>query len=140
MGLSILTSGLAFVGAANATDLIINGSFEEGPSVGWNGYFKLYNHSSHYFTGDPIPAEEDPGLKHSWRHGSAEGRYNSPCTQTVNLTDVVSAGDIDTGHGLFAFSAWLSSYGNPSENPEQPYLTLDFFNEGGGKEIGRAHV
>ena len=28
LGLSILAGGLSFVGAANATDLIVNGSFE----------------------------------------------------------------------------------------------------------------
>src|SRR5436190_23900200 len=34
MGLSILAGGLAFVGSANAVDLIVNGSFEDGQNVG----------------------------------------------------------------------------------------------------------
>src|ERR1043165_3911147 len=97
MGLSIITSGLAFVGAANATDLIVNGSFEDPPDVGWVGYFKTYNFSAAYYSGPPIPAAEDPGLLYSWRHGSAEGVYTEPCIQTVDLTSEVSPTDIDAG-------------------------------------------
>src|SRR6185312_8332079 len=44
------------------------------------------------------------------------------------LTNVVSTANIDAGVGQFAFSSWLSSYGNPGSNPEQPYLTLIFRN------------
>ena len=129
MGLSILTSGLAFVGAANATDLIVNGSFEDAPGVGWTGHFKTYNYTPAYFTGPPIPATEDPGTRYSWQHGSASGVYTLPCPQTVDLTAGVGISDIDAGKGQFTFSAWLASYGQPSANPEMPYLTLNFFDD-----------
>lgn len=129
MGLSIITSGLAFVGAANATDLIVNGSFEEGSDVGWVGYFKTYNHTDAYYTGPDIPESENPGVRYSWRHASAENLWNTPITQTVDLTAEVSGADIDAGMGQFTFSAWLASYGKPSSNPEMPYLTLQFLNE-----------
>ncbi len=36
LGLSILAGGLSFVGAANATDLIVNGSFELPSDGSWN--------------------------------------------------------------------------------------------------------
>jgi hypothetical protein len=127
MGLSILTGGLAFVGAANATDLIVNGSFEEDPSIGWTGYFKTYNYSAAYFTGPPIPEAEEPGSLYSWRHGLAEGNYTGPATQTVDLTLGASASEIDSGLGQFSFSTWLASYGQPGSNPDAPYLTLQFF-------------
>jgi hypothetical protein len=55
MGMSILAGGLAFVGTANATDLIVNGSFED-PSAGWIGTFGTYNFSAAYFSGPAIPA------------------------------------------------------------------------------------
>src|SRR5688572_13372339 len=66
MGLSILTSGLTFVGSAGAVDLIINGSFEEEGRVpsgsvltGWTGFMGTYNHSGEvYYAGPPIPASE----------------------------------------------------------------------------------
>lgn len=129
MGLSIIASGLAFVGAANATDLIVNGSFEDGADVGWVGYFKTYNHTDVYYTGPAIPESENPGLVYSWRHASAVNLWNTPITQTVDLTAEVSASDIDAGMGQFTFSAWLASYGQPSSNPEMPYLTLQFLDE-----------
>jgi hypothetical protein len=125
-GLSILASGLAFVGAAHATDLIVNGSFEDGPDVGWVGYFKTYNFTQAYFTGPPIPESENPGLIYSWRHGTAEGQYAGPCIQTVDLTAAVAADDIDAGSAQYTFSAWLASYGQPGSNPEMPYLTVQF--------------
>ncbi|MBI1839952.1 MAG: hypothetical protein HYR88_03755 [Verrucomicrobia bacterium] len=129
MGLSIITSGLAFVGAANATDLIVNGSFEDAPGVGWTGYFKTYNYTQAYFTGPPIPATEDPGVRYSWRHGVAEGNYGGPCPQVVDLTAAVAIADIDGGKGQYTFSCWLASYGQPSSNPEMPYLTAQFFDD-----------
>lgn len=126
MGLSIITSGLAFVGSANAIDLIVNGSFESPPDVGWTGYFKTYNFSDVYFTGPVIPESEKAGNRYSWRHGVAEGEYNGPCTQTVDLTIGASGADIDAGKAQYAFSTWLASYGRPEQNPDQPYLTLQF--------------
>src|SRR5437867_4966386 len=106
MGLSILAGGLAFVGSANAVDLIVNGSFESGPGVGWVGYFQTYNYSAAYYSGPPIPASEDPGDNYSWRHGIANFDYSGPLTQQVNLAPTVSETDIDAGRGTYTFSAW----------------------------------
>ena len=135
-GLAILAGGLAFVGSANAVDLIINGSFEDPVGVGWIGHFKTYNFNDAYFTGPPIPATENPGAVHSWQHGVADGDYTGPCYQIVDLTQAAAPEDIDSGFGQYTFSAWLASYGQPSSNPEQPYLTLQFFDETGVTQLG----
>jgi hypothetical protein len=136
LGLSILTGGLAFVGSANAVDLILNGSFEmegrvNGGSVltGWTGFMGTYSHSTEaYYAGPPIPASENPGDLYSWQHRAVSGA-NGPAgvpqvTQFVDLTTAVASADIDAGRGQYVFSSWLASY---TQNPEQPYLTLEFF-------------
>ncbi len=99
LGLSILAGGLSFVGAANATDLIVNGSFElpsdgswnwapEGHCGDWSGNictggsstcadaigwqcFAQYNFSQTYYDGPPIPASENPGNFYSFRQATA---------------------------------------------------------------------
>jgi hypothetical protein len=144
LGLSILAGGLAFVGSANAVDLIQNGSFEiEGrvPSgsvlTGWSGFMGTYNHSGEaYYFGPGIPDSENPGAVYSWQHRAVAG-VNGPAgvaqvTQTVDLTTAVTAADIDAGRGRYTFSAWLASY---TDNPEQPYLTVQFFN-GSSTQMG----
>jgi hypothetical protein len=54
----------------------------------------------------------------------------------VNLTAGASAANIDASRGQYTFSAWLASY---TENPEQPYLTVQFLdantNQVGGTVI-----
>jgi Immunoglobulin domain len=126
MGMSILAGGLAFVGTANATDLIVNGSFEDPPGVGWVGSFGTYNYSAAYFSGPPIPDSENPGSNYSWRQGTADGNFSVPCIQTVDLTVEVPPQEIDAGMGQYTFSAWLASY---TANPEQPYLTVQFLDQ-----------
>ncbi len=98
LGLSILAGGLSFVGAANATDLIVNGSFEvpgggaygayygahcggfsgnlvrAGASscsgaIGWQS-FGFYNFSYAYYSGPAIPASENPGNYYSLRQAA----------------------------------------------------------------------
>jgi hypothetical protein len=144
MGLSIIAGGLAFVGSANATDLIVNGSFEADGDLkesggtpgatpsGWSGFLQTYTHSEMYFAGPDIPAEENPGIHYTWQHRAVQGVNGDAgvpqVTQTVNLTAAVSAADIDAGQAQYTFSAWLASYGTPQQNPEQPYLTVQFFN------------
>src|SRR4051812_8300766 len=148
LGLSILAGGLSFVGAANAMDLITNGSFETASPGGWK-YFGQYNYTAQYFTGAAIPAGENPGAKYSWKHGSVNGSWNNFVTptneanhlqynlvyadsQTVNLTNALTGAAIDSGLGRFSFSSWLASYGQPGVNPEQPYLVLRFFSDSAG--------
>ena len=85
-GLSILAGGLAFVGSAGhlgAVDLLVNGSFEEPPAVGWTGSFGTYNFSAAYFAGPAIPAGENPGALYSWRHGIGDSDFSGPLTQKV---------------------------------------------------------
>ena len=138
LGLSILAGGLAFVGSANAVDLIVNGSFEvegqvPGGSVltGWTGFMGTYRHSDQaYYAGPAIPDSENPGLVYSWQHRAVIG-VNGPAgvpqvTQLVDLTTALATEDIDAGRGQYTFSSWLASY---TDNPEQPYLTLQFFDE-----------
>jgi hypothetical protein len=165
---------LSFVGAANATDLIVNGSFETpsdgsgnfgghcgdfsgnlctggastctGP-LGWQS-FAQYNFSQAYYAGPAIPASENPGNYYSFRQAagwSEWGHFTTPmnpatflsltmpqyaASETVALTDAVSASDIDAGLGQYTFSAWLASY---TEYPEQPYMALQFFSTPSGK-------
>ena len=82
LGLSILAGGLSFVGAANATDLIVNGSFEN-PTAGWQ-YFGQYNHATEaWFDGPDIPASENPGTYYSWQQSLAFsdwGHFTTPNT------------------------------------------------------------
>ena len=132
-GLSILAGGLAFVGSANATDLIVNGSFEAGPGVGWVGDFGTYSFSAAYFAGPPIPAAEGPADVYSWRHGISGNNFSGPLTQQVDLLAAASAADIDAGRGSYTFSAWLASY---TQDPERPYVTVQFFDSSGTTQIG----
>lgn len=140
-GLSILAGGLAFVGGLNASDLIVNGSFElpySDPNGGWTGYYLQYNQTDAYYAGPAIPSSELPGSKYSWRHSDVNGGWNAFTTpdaddsmallhsvnQTVQLTNALSIQAIDASHGQFTFSAWLASY---TKNPEQPYLKVVFW-------------
>jgi hypothetical protein len=96
-GLAILAGGLSFVGSANATDLIQNGSFEsitggtpqyggitDGTAPGWNGVVSTLPYSgTAYFAGPAIPASESPGSYYSWRHQSAVGAYSLFSTPTA---------------------------------------------------------
>ena len=181
LGLSILAGGLSFVGAANATDLIVNGSFElpatgnytyytvsqhegdwsgnlcsGGLSIyaGANGWqcFSMYNTSSAYYAGDPIPSSESPGNYYSacqaamysdWDHPDIFTTPMDPVTyveqimpayaaqETVWLPDAdgVTGDGIDAGMVQYTFSAWLASY---TDNPEQPFLCLQFFSNASG--------
>lgn len=150
LGLSILAGGLSFVGAANAVDLITNGSFESAGS--WK-YFGTYNYSTAYFSGPAIPASENPGNLFATKLASAFSDWDHFVTptnetdhlsfnlryagsQTVELTNALSEAAIDAGSGRYNFSSWLSSYGNPGTNPEQPYVVLRFYDAGGVVQVG----
>ncbi|MBL9167674.1 MAG: hypothetical protein JNN07_08030 [Verrucomicrobiales bacterium] len=122
MGLAIIAGGLAFVGSANATDLIINGSFEEPNNGEWIGSFGTYKFTDVYFAGPAIPESYEPGINYSWRH--REANNDVPLTQLVDLTAALSPTEIDAGDGKFALSAWLASY---TSNPEVAKLSVDFF-------------
>jgi hypothetical protein len=145
-GLAILAGGLAFVGSANALDLIVNGSFEN-PTNGWAGYWRTYNYSATYYAGPPVPASEGPSNLYGWRHASANnawGSFTTPAadpsqalafanTQTVELTNALTGAAIDAGLGRYTFSAWLASW---TANPEQPYINLRFLDASGVNQMG----
>jgi hypothetical protein len=152
LGLSIIAGGLSFVGSASAVDLIVNGSFENPNGGEWK-YFNTYNYSQAYFIGPAVPGSENPGTTWSWQHGSVFGSWANFVTptneadhlqfnliyansQTVNLTNALTTAAIDGGLGQYTFSSWLASYGQPSSNPEQPYLVLRFFDNAGTTQIG----
>jgi hypothetical protein len=122
-GLSILAGGLAFAGSLGAADLLVNGSFEEGPGVGWVGFFGTYSYSAAYYAGPPIPDSENPGASYSWKHGLNNDDFSVPLLQSVQLSPTVSDGDVDAGRGTYRFSAWMASY---TDNPDRPYVTLQF--------------
>lgn len=141
LGLSIIAGGLSFVGSAQAIDLITNGSFETTGS--WK-YFGTYAFSTAYFSGPPIPASENPGNQFATTEASdfsAWDHFVTPTnltdhmafnlryagSQTVTLTNALTGTAIDAGLGRFTFSCWLSSYGNPKTNPEQPFVALRFY-------------
>ena len=153
IGLSILAGGLSFVGSANAVDLIINGNFEaitggspnaynsitDGTLDGWDGVVSGISYGYNYFSGPVIPASENPGLVYSWNQDadfSHSNNYTDPLTQTVYLTNGVSAANIDAGTGQYTFSAWMSSY---TLQDDQPYVTAKFFdastNQVGGTTV-----
>lgn len=152
-GLSILAGGLAFVGGVNASDLLINGSFElpyGTANSGWTGYYLQYNQTDAYYAGPAIPASELPGNKYSWRHSDVNGgwgAFSTPDTddtlalqhsinQTVALTNAISSKAIDAGHGQYTFSAWLASY---TKNPEQPYVKVVFW-DANTNQVGQSAV
>ena len=158
LGISILAGGLSFVGAANATDLIVNGSFEnpslyddnnqpQAGGAGWQ-YFGQYNHTTEaYYDGPDIPASENPGTYYSWKQSLAFsdwGHFTTPnslsymfsfaflyaAQQRVDLTTAVSTSDIDAGLGHYTFSSWMASYNG---NAEQPFVYVQFFSNPTGE-------
>src|SRR5213075_164323 len=134
-GLAVATAGLAFVGSATATDLIVNGSFEANGDIGlppnpaatptgWTGFLRTYANGTDLFSEGPsIPASENPGGHYTWQHRAVSGINGAAgvpqVTQRVDLTGGVSAADLDAGQGQYTFSGWLASYGQPHQNLEQ---------------------
>jgi hypothetical protein len=132
MGLAALAGGLAFVGSAEAVELIIDGSFENtqpssipivntggtnNPSVGggWS-IFSTYAYSANY----TMPLTNGLGVNigglqylrpyPSGTYGIANS--SDSVTQTVSLTasTTLTPAKIDSGLGNFTMSAWFCSY------------------------------
>jgi hypothetical protein len=127
MGLAVLTGGLAFVGTANATELIVDGSFENtknsslavvrvgglaNPNVGqgWS-YYSTYLYSTQYTL--PGPTGSGEGFLRPYASG-VYGVTQSSATvhQEVSLTaaTTLTPAKIDAGNGRFTATAWFSSY------------------------------
>lgn len=144
-GVSILAGGLAFVGTADATELIIDGSFENteassnpvvrvggkanpGVGGGWST-FSTYLYSTLYTLLGAI----NSGVQFLRPYPS--GMYgitqsSQVVTQTVSLTatTTLTPAKIDSGLGRYSMAAWFSSYLTQGDFSD---LTLDFLDENG---------
>src|SRR5262249_5665096 len=113
-GLAILAGGLAFVGASHATDVIIDGSFENhtgsgifrkggkanpGVGGGWSTFT-----TSLYSTEYVNPGPAGCGIQFLRPYAP-----NQTVTQLVSLTNSTSLTptDIDGGQGRYKVSAWF---------------------------------
>lgn len=143
MGLSVLAGGLAFVGSASATELIVDGSFEnteassnpvvrvggkDNPGVGegWST-FSTYLYSTLYTM--PGPAGAGGGFLRPYPSGTyGITRSSTNTVQTVSLTSgtTLTPEKIDAGNGKFTMSAWFSSYLSQGDYSD---LTLEFLND-----------
>jgi len=149
MGLAVLTGGLAFVGAADATELITDGSFENtanssNPNVkvggtanpgvggGWST-FSTYLYSTLYTL--PGPAGSGAAYLRPYPSGTYGITQSSQtATQLVSLTatTTLTPAKIDSGLGQFTMSAWFSSYLIQGDYSD---LTLEFL-DGSNNVVG----
>src|SRR5947207_8860419 len=140
MGLTVLAGGLAFVGSAEATELMIDGSFENttsssspivkvggtpapGVGGGWST-FSTYLYSTLYTL--PGPAGSGQQFLRPYPPSSTGvGQSSQTVTQLVSLTasTTLTPAKIDGGQGRFTMSAWFSSYLTPVDYSD---LTLEF--------------
>jgi len=144
MGLAVLAGGLAFVGGADATELVVDGSFENTTSVsatvrsgglanpgvgqGWS-IFSTYLYSTQY----TFPGVQNSGAQ--FLRPYAPGVFGVPqssevVTQLVSLTAStgLTGDEIDAGLGQYTFSAWFSSYLTQGDFST---VTVEFFEEDG---------
>jgi hypothetical protein len=129
-GLAILAGGLSFVGAANAIELVIDGSYESAvggnvsvggdDSAGFDGgwtHFTTYNYSLNYTQ----PGPPGSGLKYLRPYPGGGG--SQVVSQTNSLARAITTTQIDTSNGQYTFSAWFSTY---LGNNDYSSLTLQF--------------
>ncbi len=148
MGLAALAGGLAFVGAAEAVELVLDGSFENtvnssssiiktggkanpGVGGGWS-IFSTYAYSTLY----TLPLTNGLGVAiggSQFLRPYPAGAYginlsSDTVTQTVSLTNGTSLTPtkIDAGQGSYTASAWFSSYLTQGDYSD---LTLTFFDD-----------
>jgi len=143
MGLTVLAGGLAFVGSAEATELVLDGSFENttsssspivkvggtpapGVGGGWST-FSTYLYSTLYTL--PGPANSGAQFLRPYAPGSSGIPQSSQSvTQSMSLTasTTLTPAKIDGGLGRFTMSAWFSSYLTQGDFSD---LTLEFLDE-----------
>ncbi|HZO54523.1 MAG TPA: hypothetical protein VFB63_17555 [Bryobacteraceae bacterium] len=151
LGLSILAGGLAFVGNANAVDIVVDGSYQSatnnyvsaivanggndaaGTDGGWT-HFSTYNYSAGYTQPGPVGS----GTVYLRPYNDMGG--SSTVSQVNSLTRAITVADIDGGAGQYTFSAWFSTYIGQND---YSVLTLQFLDEsmtsvGSPIEIGGA--
>ena len=135
-GLAILAGGLAFVGTAQAIDVIIDGNLENttgsgivrnggtanpGVGGGWST-FSTYLYSTEY--ANPGPA--NCGIQFLRPYAP-----NQTVRQLVSLTALtgLTPTDIDGGRGRYNIAAWFSSY---LTQGDYSVLTVDFLDASSG--------
>lgn len=143
LGLAVLAGGLAFVGTADATELIVDGSFENaagssnplvkvggvadpGVGQGWSS-FSTYLYSTQYTL--PGPVNSGAGFLRPYPSGTyGITQSSTEAKQTVSLTagTTLTPAKIDAGQGTFTMSAWFSSYLTQGDYSD---LTLEFLDD-----------
>src|SRR5712691_9065945 len=147
MGLAVLAGGLAFVGAADAKDVVVDGSFENttpssssivnlggatnpGVGGGWT-FYSTYLYSTCY----TLPGQYNPlnNIQYLRPYSpTAHGitHTSMSVTQMVSLTatTTLTPNKIDSGLGQFTMSAWFSSY---RADGDYSTLTLEFMDDTG---------
>jgi len=138
-GMAILAGGLAFVGTAQAVDVIIDGNLENttgtgivrnggtanpGVGGGWTS-FSTYLYSTEYANAGPTGS----GIQFLRPYAPDQS-----ITQWVSLTAStgLTTTDIDGGQGRYKVSAWFSSY---LTQGDYSVLTVDFL-DGSSSVVG----
>src|SRR4051812_8444108 len=120
LGLSILASGLSFVGSASAIDIIVDGSYESGTNNvdgviayggddnagidgGWT-HFSTYNYSANYTLAAPS------GAGHVYLRPYPGSGSSQIVMQTNSLSRAVTAAQVDSSTAQYSFSSWFSTY------------------------------
>jgi len=142
-GVAVLAGGLSFVGTADATELITDGSFENttpsssavvkvggkanpGLGGGWST-FSTYLYSTLYTAQGPTGS----GLQYLRPYPSGVqgvAQSSDTVTQLVSLTatTTLTPSKIDSGQGRYTMSAWFSSYESQGDYSD---LTLEFLDD-----------
>ena len=140
MGLAVLAGGLSFVGSAEATELITDGSLENttpssnplvkvggaanpGIGGGWST-FSTYLYSANY----TMPGPAGSGAQYlrpypSGTYGITQSSTNMTQLVSLTATTTLTPVKIDGGLGQFTMSAWFCTYRGDNDNSD---LTLNF--------------
>lgn len=145
-GLAVLAGGLAFVGAAEAVELVVDGSFENTTSAnpadivklggttnpgiggGWS-IFSTYVYTTQYtqpLTNGVGVAIGGAQFLRPYPPGTfGVNNSSDTVTQMVSLTasTTLTPAKIDAGQGTYTMSAWFSSYLTQGDYSD---LTLEF--------------
>ena len=140
LGLSILAGSLSFVGAANAMDIVIDGSYESstnnlsgyigqggndaaGIDGGWTS-FSTYTYSANYTQAGP-PGSGQVYLRPYPATGGVPSSRQT-VSQVDSLTRAITTAQIDGSQGHYTASAWFSTYMGQNDYSD---LTLQFLDE-----------
>ena len=140
IGLSILAGGLSFVGAANAVDIVVDGSYESstnnlsgvigqggndgaGIDGGWTS-FSTYAYSANYTQPGPAGCGQVYLRPYPATGGVPSSRQT--VSQVDSLTRAITTAQIDGSQGQYTASAWFSTYHSQNDYSD---LTLQFLDE-----------